>query len=41
MKKKIIIIGLESSGKTALFEYIKRGNFVETKPTQGKDSIYH
>ncbi|CAD8137044.1 unnamed protein product [Paramecium pentaurelia] len=35
IKTKIVIIGLEQSGKTALFEYIKRGNFIETQPTDG------
>ncbi|CAD8051782.1 unnamed protein product [Paramecium sonneborni] len=35
IKTKIVIVGLESSGKTALFEYIRIGNFVQTEPTEG------
>ncbi|CAK55635.1 unnamed protein product (macronuclear) [Paramecium tetraurelia] len=35
IKTKLVIVGLEQSGKTAIFEYIKRGNFFETQPTEG------
>ncbi|CAD8054088.1 unnamed protein product [Paramecium primaurelia] len=34
-KFKLVIVGLEGSGKTAIFEYIRQGKFVQTKPTVG------
>lgn len=40
MKTKLVIVGLEYSGKTALFEFIKSGNFIETQPTEGKVVVY-
>ncbi|CAK71287.1 unnamed protein product (macronuclear) [Paramecium tetraurelia] len=34
-KFKLVIVGLEGSGKTSIFEYIRQGKFVQTKPTVG------
>ncbi|CAD8085120.1 unnamed protein product [Paramecium primaurelia] len=34
-KLKIVIIGLEGSGKTAILQYLRNGKFTETQPTIG------
>ncbi|CAD8107453.1 unnamed protein product [Paramecium sonneborni] len=34
-KLKIVIVGLEGSGKTAILQYLKNGKYTETQPTIG------
>lgn len=34
-KPKFVIVGLEGAGKTAIFEYIRSGKFLATRPTVG------
>ncbi|CAK94679.1 unnamed protein product (macronuclear) [Paramecium tetraurelia] len=34
-KLKIVIVGLEGSGKTSILQYLKNGKFTETQPTIG------
>nr|CAI39316.1 arl_C13 [Paramecium tetraurelia] len=34
-KLKIVFIGLEGSGKTAILQYLRNGKFTETQPTIG------
>ncbi|CAD8184565.1 unnamed protein product [Paramecium octaurelia] len=34
-KLKIVIVGLEGSGKTAILQYLRNGKFAETQPTIG------
>lgn len=34
-KLKIVIVGLEGSGKTAILSFLKNGKFCETQPTIG------
>ncbi|CAD8175676.1 unnamed protein product [Paramecium pentaurelia] len=34
-KLKIVIVGLEGSGKTSILQYLKNGKFTESQPTIG------
>nr|CAI44579.1 arl_A06 [Paramecium tetraurelia] len=34
-KLKIVIVGLEGSGKTSILQYLKNGKFIEAQPTIG------
>jgi len=36
-EKKVIILGLDSAGKTTLVSFLQNGTFMEHTPTMGKE----